>query len=248
VTSVEFYAGTSMIVRDTTAPYTASYTTSTTGSRALTAVAYFRDGSTNTSAAVNVSIGQAPNVPPTVSLTSPAAGASFTAPATVALAATAADSDNGVARVEFYAGSTLVGSDTSSPYSFNWTGAAAGTYSITAVAVDASGARTTSGARSITVAGATSLAPTAVVFQASSDHATNVTSYVLRVFASGANPSTATPVATSDLGKPSPASSGDITVNRASFFSGLAAGNYVATVMAVGPGGQTQSSSVTFSR
>ena len=59
---------------------------------------------------------------------------------------------------------------------------------------------------------------------------------------------TATPVATSSLGKPTPASNGDITVDRATFFSGLAAGNYLATVTAFGPGGQTQSSSVTFTR
>jgi hypothetical protein len=87
-----------------------------------------------------------------------------------------------------------------------------------------------------------------VVFTASTDHATNVTSYQMRVFASGANPATATPIATSDLLKPTPASNGDITVDRGSFFTGLAAGNYVATVMAIGPGGQTQSASVTFTR
>jgi hypothetical protein len=37
----------------------------------------------------------------TVTLTSPADGATFTAPATIALAATAADSDGPISRVEF---------------------------------------------------------------------------------------------------------------------------------------------------
>ena len=86
------------------------------------------------------------------------------------------------------------------------------------------------------------------MFTASSDHATSVTSYLFEVFASGANPATATPVATSDLGKPAPAANNDITVDRATFFNGLAAGNYVATVRAIGPGGTTRSASVTFTR
>jgi regulation of enolase protein 1 (concanavalin A-like superfamily) len=93
-----------------------------------------------------------PNVPPTVAMTTPVSGATFTAPATIALAATAGDSDGTVARVDFYAGSTLVGSDTTSPYGVTWSGVAAGTYSLTARAIDNAGAATTSAAVSIIVA------------------------------------------------------------------------------------------------
>jgi regulation of enolase protein 1 (concanavalin A-like superfamily) len=188
------------------------------------------------------------NAPPTVSLTSPANGATFTAPATVAIAANASDPENQLARVEFFSGTTLLGSDTSAPYSFSWSNVAAGTYSITAVAVDAAGARATSAAANVTVNTASSGAPNTVIFTASADHATNVTSYRLSVYTQGSNPATATPVATSDLGKPTPAANNDITVDRAAFFSALAPGTYVATVMAIGPGGQTQSASVTFTR
>ncbi|NUT36835.1 MAG: cellulase family glycosylhydrolase [Hamadaea sp.] len=91
------------------------------------------------------------NQAPTVSLTSPTAGQSFTAPATVAFAATAADADGTVTRVDFLNGSTVVGSDTTSPYGFAWTGVAAGTYALSARAVDNAGATTTSPAVSITV-------------------------------------------------------------------------------------------------
>ncbi len=59
------------------------------------------------------------NNSPTASITSPTNGASFTAPATVALNATATDSDGTVARVEFFSGSTKLGEDTSSPYSYS---------------------------------------------------------------------------------------------------------------------------------
>ena len=91
------------------------------------------------------------NVAPTVSLTAPANGATATSPATFTVSANAADSDGTVASVAFYAGSTLIGTDTTSPYSLSWTGVAAGTYSVTARATDNSGAVTTSGAVSVTV-------------------------------------------------------------------------------------------------
>lgn len=93
------------------------------------------------------------NTPPTVSLTSPANGATFTAPATVALAANASDANGTVQRVEFLNGTTILNSDTTSPYSFSWTNVAAGTYSITARAFDNAGASTTSAASTITVGG-----------------------------------------------------------------------------------------------
>jgi regulation of enolase protein 1 (concanavalin A-like superfamily) len=247
--SVDFYAGTTLIARDTTSPYSVSWSATTAGSFPLTAVANDAEGNTTTSGTVTVTVtAQSSNRPPTVSLTSPANGATFTAPATIALAATASDPDSNLARVEFMSGTTRLATDTTAPYSFSWTGVAAGTYTITAVAYDSAGASATSAAATVTVSGAVLTPPRYVVFTASTDHATNVTSYQMRVFASGANPATATPIATSDLLKPTPASNGDITVDRGSFFTGLAAGNYVATVMAIGPGGQTQSASVTFTR
>ncbi|WP_411268405.1 glycoside hydrolase family 48 protein [Nonomuraea sp. PA05] len=88
---------------------------------------------------------------PTVSLTSPTAGQTFTAPATVPISANAADADGTVAKVDFYQGSTLLGTDTSSPYSYNWQNVAAGSYSITARATDNAGLVTTSSPVGITV-------------------------------------------------------------------------------------------------
>ncbi|WP_163868092.1 Ig-like domain-containing protein [Myxococcus eversor] len=70
---------------------------------------------------------------PTVSLTSPAAGASLPTPVTLNASAT----DNvGVARVEFYDGATLLGADTTSPYSFSWANPSLGSHTVTAKAVD----------------------------------------------------------------------------------------------------------------
>ncbi len=92
------------------------------------------------------------NTPPTVSLTSPANGATFTAPATITLTATAADANGTVSKVEFYRGTTLIGTSTAAPYGVAWSNVAAGSYSLTAKATDNGGAVTTSAAVSITVA------------------------------------------------------------------------------------------------
>ncbi len=53
--------------------------------------------------------------------------------------------------MDFYQGTTLLGSDTSAPYSFAWNNVGAGNYSLTAVATDNSGATTTSAPVAITV-------------------------------------------------------------------------------------------------
>ena len=82
-----------------------------------------------------------------MALTSPANGATFTAPATITLTASASDPENQLARVEFYHGSTLLGTDTTSPYSFTWSSVPAGSYTLTAVAVDADGGHDDLGGR-----------------------------------------------------------------------------------------------------
>jgi hypothetical protein len=119
-----------------------------------------------------------------------------------------------------------------------------------AVAYDTAGAKGTSSTVSISVAASTTTttAPRAVSFQKSADHSTLVTSYRLDVFASTANPSTATPVKSVSLGKPTPDSTGLITVDESSFFSALASGSYLATVSAIGSGGTSRSAAVAFTR
>ena len=91
--------------------------------------------------------------PPTVTLTQPANGATFAAPATVNLAASASD-DGTVTRVEFFNGAAKLGEDTTAPYSFTWGGVGAGTYTITARATDDLGTSTTSAPSTITVSAA----------------------------------------------------------------------------------------------
>ncbi|MET7403659.1 glycoside hydrolase family 48 protein [Dactylosporangium sp. NPDC005572] len=89
-----------------------------------------------------------PNASPTVSITAPAANTRYTAPASIPITATASDPDAGdsIAKVEFYHDGLLLGTDTSSPYAYTWTGVPAQTaaYSLQAKAYDSKGAVTTS--------------------------------------------------------------------------------------------------------
>ena len=56
------------------------------------------------------------NQPPTVSITGPATGATFTEPATINVTATASDTDGSITKVDFYRGTQLIGSDTTNSY------------------------------------------------------------------------------------------------------------------------------------
>ncbi|HEX8336436.1 MAG TPA: S8 family serine peptidase, partial [Pyrinomonadaceae bacterium] len=86
----------------------------------------------------------APNGSPTVTLTSPAGGTTFTAPANITLGATASDADGVISRVDFYAGAQLVGTSYAEPHAFNWSNVAGGAYTLTAVAADDRGVTATS--------------------------------------------------------------------------------------------------------
>ena len=158
VAQVEFFAGTTSIGVDTTAPYSVDWNTTRcrTATSTLTAVAKDAFGNSTTSAAVAVTVSNVappPDItPPTVALTAPAAG---TVSGTVAVTATAAD-NIGVTLVEFFAGATSIGTDATAPYSVNWntTTVADGAVTLTAVAHDAAGNTTTSAAVNVNVSNA----------------------------------------------------------------------------------------------
>jgi uncharacterized protein (DUF2141 family) len=151
VTQVQFFAGSTLLGTDTSSPYGLTWSSVPAGSYTLTAVATDNDGQTTTSSSVTVTVNASSNAPPTVSITSPANNATFAAPASIGITATAADSDGAVAKVDFYNGTTLLGTATTSPYSFTWNNVPAGTYTLSAIATDNDGATTTSSPLSVTV-------------------------------------------------------------------------------------------------
>ncbi len=153
VSKVEFYNGATLLNTDTSSPYSFAWANVAVGTYTITARATDNAGAVRTSTAVVVSVTSSNpvNQLPTVSLTSPSNNASFNAPASITISATASDADGSVTKVEFYNGATLLNSDASSPYSFIWSNVAAGTYTITARATDNLGATRTSSAVTVVV-------------------------------------------------------------------------------------------------
>jgi gliding motility-associated-like protein len=91
------------------------------------------------------------NLPPTVTLSVPPNNPSFVAGSSITLTAIASDPDGTVSKVEFFSGTTKLGEDATSPYSFVWNGVTAGNYELTAKATDNKNAATASNKINISV-------------------------------------------------------------------------------------------------
>ncbi|MDP3882111.1 MAG: Ig-like domain-containing protein [Nanoarchaeota archaeon] len=145
ISQVEFYEGSNLLNTDAIFPYEYTWEGVAVGNYSLTAKAYDSLGLSTTSSVVNIQV-NAPfeNSPPSVILDDPIDGESFIigGPA-VPLNARATDAE-GIQKVEFYHGATLILSDNQAPYGGNWVPTDAGTYIITVKAYDNLGASATS--------------------------------------------------------------------------------------------------------
>jgi len=150
ISKVEFYSGATKVGEDTSNPYSFNWNAPGAGTHTLTAKAIDNLGVTTTSASHTMVV-TAANILPSVNLTSPANNASFPVNSNITINANASDTDGSVAKVEFFSGTTKLGEDLTSPYSFVWASVGAGNYTISAKAIDNVGAITTSAARSLSV-------------------------------------------------------------------------------------------------
>ncbi|MFE2581773.1 glycoside hydrolase family 48 protein [Streptomyces sp. NPDC059378] len=134
----------------------ASYNGTIAAGAAVSTGAQFSYSGTNiapASFAVNGTTCTGAHQPPLAVLTSPAAGAVYTQGTAVPLAATAAAADGAtISKVEFYDNTTLLGTDTSAPYSLSASGLTVGSHSLLAKAYDSLGASAESAPVGITVA------------------------------------------------------------------------------------------------
>jgi hypothetical protein len=149
VSMVQFYNGSSLLGADASSPYNFAMNSLPPGTYTLTAVATDNNGATASSVITFTVV----NPLPVVTITSPLNGTGYIETATVTINASASDANGSVTLVEFYNGTTLIGSSASSPYSFTWTGVAAGTYQLTARATDNEGGMAVSPVITINVAG-----------------------------------------------------------------------------------------------
>ena len=72
----------------------------------------------------------------TCSIKEPDDGSSFDRGSIITINVNVGDTDSSITRVEFYRNGLLIGQDTSSPYSYSWTNAVEGSYSLTAKVFD----------------------------------------------------------------------------------------------------------------
>ena len=148
---VQFYNGAALLGEDPTAPY--SYTITNIQSGPYNLIAKAVTGSTTlSSSTVTITAAAAPaNRPPQVSLTAPSVNATYTAPATITLSATASDPDGTISKVDFYNGTSLLATVTGQPYQFTWSNVTAGKYTLSAKATDNAAATAASGSVMVTV-------------------------------------------------------------------------------------------------
>jgi M6 family metalloprotease-like protein len=156
IVKVEFYSGVNYLNRDTVAPYSTTISNLPSGVYSFTARAYDNEGATSEYTVTNITVGT--NTAPVVSITSPVTNQSFSAPATIVINTDVTDAEGNIWKVEFYNGSTWLGSDFTAPYSYTWSNVPAGVYNITALAIDNLGASASSTRNNIAVVGNT--APT----------------------------------------------------------------------------------------
>jgi uncharacterized protein (TIGR03118 family) len=164
VFSVRVGSTTTEIATDNSAPFGVDWNSGSVanGAATLTATAFDAFGNSTTSAAVAVTVANVPDTtPPAVSITAPAGG---DVSGTVTVSANATD-NVGVAQVQFFAGAASIGTDTTAPYSVQWsTAGLTGVQQLTAVARDGAGNQTTSAAVAVTV---TAAAPALAQLQSS---------------------------------------------------------------------------------
>jgi len=149
ITSVSFYHDSVLIGSSNNSPYSITWAGATAGNYTLTAIATDNNGATTTSNVINLLV--ANPIKPTIQITSPLNGSNFVPPATIVIKANAADSNGVISKVDFYNGTNLLSTVTTSPYNYTWSNVANGTYTLTAVATDNDGNTTTSSPVTITV-------------------------------------------------------------------------------------------------
>ncbi|MGD2113858.1 MAG: Ig-like domain-containing protein, partial [Acidobacteriota bacterium] len=147
--SMRFWVDGTHLSGDGTAPYTASWDTTTVaeGLHSLYAVAWDEPGNPGQSQTVQVTVD---NTPPTATLTAPAHGA--TVGGNVLLTASASDAQ-GIANVRFFVDGARVTIDSNAPYAYTWdsTTAADGPHDIVARAFDRAGNATYTANHRVTV-------------------------------------------------------------------------------------------------
>jgi beta-glucanase (GH16 family) len=135
ISKVTFFNGGQYLGTVSTPPFNYTWNTSTQGVANLIAKATDNQNKTTTSQPVTVFVAAANNTAPNISITAPNASTPYMKPARVNITTNVTD-DGVIHKVEFYNGSTLLGTVNKAPYNFLWENVDQGAYTITAKAYD----------------------------------------------------------------------------------------------------------------
>ncbi len=148
VAQVEFFVDNVSVGVDATSPYTNNWT-SVLGTHSIKAIATDNLGLVSLPSVVSILVNA--NTPPTAAITAPLSTATYVAPQVVSIAASATDSDGTITQVEFLVNNVVVGTDVTSPYSYDWT-SDWGIKNIVVRSTDNKGAVTTSSTLTLNIA------------------------------------------------------------------------------------------------
>ena len=159
VTRVEFYYYNRGVMTplgtDSTAPYSVSFTGAPFETYGLYATAYDAEGLQTSAEGIGIAYGQAP----TVTITAPST--TVVASSSVTLTADATDPDSNITKVEFVGDKAgLIGTDTTAPFSVEWTNVQTGSHQVKAIATDDDGLSASSATITITAEAGPTPTPT----------------------------------------------------------------------------------------
>ena len=160
---VQFYANDSLLYTDSISPYNFSWSP-IDGPYTLFSLVKDQDSNVTYSDTVDVFVGPKP---PTVEITSPNHLENFGTLSAISINADAQDIDGTISEVSLYIDTTLLGTLTAGPYSWNWTPNDTGAYIISALAKDTDGKVSTPDIVGITVGATIDTSNVTVIHDAS---------------------------------------------------------------------------------
>ncbi|HBV77330.1 MULTISPECIES: Ig-like domain-containing protein [Vibrio] len=147
IINVEFFVNNASLGVDTQEPYSVLWTASTIGSNLIKAIATDNENNQVESLA-QVTVSDQPVV---TQLTSPSSGGSFGLGKNIKLVAEAMSVTGTITSVDFLVNGVVIASDTTAPYTANWTPSAIGAYTVSSSATDTQGNKSNSDSASVNV-------------------------------------------------------------------------------------------------
>ncbi len=155
VVKVEFREGATVLGTATRFPFALTLTNVAVGAHTYLAFATDNDGAVVESAAKLVEV-TAANAAPAIAIVTPATGTTAPAPYAIKFTVNTGDTDGVVTNVNYFAGTSKLGSNTVAPFSVTFNNAPVGTHLLTAVATDNLGLSSTSAPVTLTITKAAS--------------------------------------------------------------------------------------------